>query len=219
MKNQIIKIIFLMLSALNGNAQNSQSGVYMTFSDYQNNKLLYENDCKKEKHSIKLNDFFDKSYITVKHEDKRINLQKDSIYGILNCDEPLIRIQGKEYFSLGEKGSVWIFYKEVNVPEGKTPDLEKQYYFSIKGDGKIIPLTINNIKCAFPDNQILPDLVDAQMKSENDIWAYDSFHKMFKINYLINSSINNYSCQTHPDEKGKVGDKCPKCGMDLIGKK
>jgi Heavy metal binding domain len=26
----------------------------------------------------------------------------------------------------------------------------------------------------------------------------------------------NYSCPMHPEVKGNAGDKCPKCGMNLV---
>lgn len=87
MKNQLIKIFVLMLFALHTIAQD-KSGVYITYSDYVNQKLSYEIDCKTEKHVIKLHDFLNQSFITVNHKGEKIKLQKDSIYGILNCNEP-----------------------------------------------------------------------------------------------------------------------------------
>ncbi len=191
MKKQLLKIISLMLIAFNGMSQNQKSGVYKTYADYNNNKLTYEIDCKTEKHVIKLNEFLNESWITVKHKGEKIKLQKDSIYGVLICNEPLIRFQQKEHFTLAEKGIVWIFYKETNMTEGKgtnTVQLEKEYYFSVKGDSKIISLTISNIKYAFPNNHKLHDLLDAEIKSEKDISAYDAFHKMFKVNHILSSA-------------------------------
>jgi hypothetical protein len=32
------------------------------------------------------------------------------------------------------------------------------------------------------------------------------------------SHIKNYTCPMHPEVKGSHGDKCPKCGMDLVPK-
>lgn len=190
-----------MILALNAIGQNSKSGIYKTFTDYNNNKLSYEIDCKSEKHIIRLNEFLNESYITIKHKNEKIKVQKDSIYGILNCDEPLIRFQNKEHFYLAEKGSIWIFYKEVPITQGKGFKLEKQYFFSIDGNSPLIELTINNIKQVFSTNHALHDAVDAQFQN-TDISEYDTFHKMFKINHIIimtnknsispiNSELNN----------------------------
>jgi hypothetical protein len=171
--------------SLNSIAQNKQSGVYLTYSDYNNNKLTYSINCKTEKHIIRLNEFLNQSFITVKHKEQKIKLQKDSIYGILNCDEPLVRFQNKEHFYLAEKEAIWIFYKEENVPEGKGFKVQKHYYFSKTGDGVLSELTISNIKYAFPNNHKLHDELDAQFGNGSAISDYDSFHKMFKINHLI----------------------------------
>ncbi len=200
--------------AINVSDQSPKSGVYLTYSDYTKNKLSYEADCKKEKQTIKLNEFLNESFITVKKKKEKIKLQKDSIYGILNCDEPLLIFQDKVHYSLAEKGSVWIFYREVSIPQAKTFKLEKRYYFSTKGDGKLEELTINNIKRAFPDNHKLHDLIDVHFQNR-DLSEYDIFHKMFKINHLINDSKTDLVCPDHADVRGKEGELCPKCGKKL----
>jgi hypothetical protein len=182
---KLIKTISILFMSLNSIAQNKQSGVYLTYSDYNNNKLTYSINCKTEKHIIRLNEFLNQSFITVKHKEQKIKLQKDSIYGILNCDEPLVRFQNKEHFYLAEKEAIWIFYKEENVPEGKGFKVQKHYYFSKTGDGVLSELTISNIKYAFPNNHKLHDELDAQFGNGSAISDYDSFHKMFKINHLI----------------------------------
>lgn len=214
MKNYFTAIVFMVLAVINVRAQNPKSGIYKTFSDYNNNIMSYEIDCKTEKHTIRLNEFINESHITIKHNGEKIKLQKDSIYGILSCDEPLIRFQNKSHFYLVEKGPVWIFYKEAQAVQAKGFKYEKTFYFSTKGDGKLMELTLKNIKEAFPDNHPLHDALSAQFQN-TDISEYDTFHKMFKINHIINSVNTGYVCPTHQEVKGKEGDKCSKCGMSL----
>ena len=206
--------MFLTLFALNAIAQNPKSGVYKTFADYNNNVLSYEVDWKTEKHTIRLNEFLMESHITIKHNGEKIKLKKDSIYGVLGCDEPLIRFQNNSHFYLAEKGPIWIFYKEEQVVQVKGFKYEKAYYFSTKGDGKLIELTVNNIKEAFPTNHALHDMLDEQFQSIS-ISEYDTFHKMFKINHIINSANNSSVCPMHSEITGKEGDKCSKCGASL----
>jgi hypothetical protein len=179
-------LLFLLLTAT-AFGQNEKSGVYLTFNDYLSNKLSYEINCKTEKHTIRLNDFLNQSFIKVIHNDKKIKLQKDRIYGFISCNESLVRFQNKEHYYLVEKGPVWIFYKEVPVTQVKGLKLEKQYYFSAKGDEKIIALTINNIKQAFPDNHKFHDMIDAQFQNTG-ISEYDTFHKVFKVNHILQQS-------------------------------
>ncbi len=187
MKKQIcvLKTVLFLLIALNAASQNEKSGVYLTFKDYLSNKLTYEINCKTETHKIKLNEFLNKSYITVVHNGEKFNLNKDSIYGFISCDEPLARFQNKEHYYLDEKGGVWIFFRLEGKSSGKTFYTEKIYYFSVKGDGKLMELSIENLKSAFPTNHKFHDMLDAQFNSSAKIAEYDSFHKMYKVNHLL----------------------------------
>ena len=228
MKIKYHSVFILLLVALNCFAQDPElvplvqsaasnvdkSGVYLTYKDYKQNKLSYEADCKFEKQSIKLHEFLNKPYITVNHKKEKVELKKDSIYAIQNCDEPLIRFQDGDHFYLAEKGSVWIFYKEVNVPQTKGVKLEKQYYFSSKGDGKIEELTITNIKNAFPNDMKLHDQIDQQFQNI-DISDYDTYHKMFRVNHILSEAGKSCACPVHSDVRGKNGEKCTKCGSKL----
>ncbi len=179
-----VKTIMFLLLATNAFSQNEKSGVYLTFKDYLNNTLSYEINCKTEKHVIRTNDFLNQSYITVIHQGIKVKLQKDSIYGFISCNKPLVRFQDNMEYYLAEKGKVWIFYKLVNVSQGKGFKSVPHYYFCTKGDGLLVELTINNLKKTFPANHKLHDMLDAQFQT-NDIGEYDSFHKMFKVNHLL----------------------------------
>ena len=187
MKKQILMLnaLFFFLISFNAVGQSEKSGVYLTFNDYLNNKLSYEIDCKTEKHVIRFNMFLNTPYITVIHNGQKINLSKDSIYGVISCNEPLLRFQNKEHYHLVEKGPVWIFFKNEKKSQNKTLDTEKKYYFSIKGDGKLVELTKENLKNTFPDNHKFHDILDAQIQNDFKIAEYDSFHKMFKVNHLL----------------------------------
>lgn len=188
-QNIVVKTLFFLLMVFNAKGQNEKSGVYLTLQDYLNNKLSYEINCKTEKHKIKLNEFLNKSYITVFHNDQKINLGKDTIYGVVYCDEPLVRFQDKEHYYLDEKGPIWIFFRMENKATNKTFFPERKYYFSIKGDGKLMELSKENLRNAFPVNHKFHDLLDAQFSSNVNIGEYDSFHKMFKVNHLLQQSM------------------------------
>lgn len=181
----IMKTILFILLALNVMGQSDKSGVYLTFNDYVNDKMSYEINCKAEKHKIKLNEFLNKSYITVIHNDQKINLGKDTIYGVVFCDEPLVRFQDKEHYYLVEKGLVWIFYKMDTKSSNKSFITERKYYFSVKGDEKMIELSKENLKNAFPENHKFHDMLDSQINSNVNIAEFDSFHKMFKVNHIL----------------------------------
>jgi hypothetical protein len=173
-------------------SENKSGGVYITFSDYLNKKLSYKINCKTEKETFRLNESINESYITLLYNKQKIKLYKDSIYGFITCNEPLVRFQDNREYYLSEEGPVWIFYLEIDEISKKEykPEnpyrysTEKEYYFSTKGDGKLIALTVDNLKQAFLNNPKVQTMVDTQFKN-TDIYQYDSSHKMFKLNYLL----------------------------------
>jgi hypothetical protein len=169
-------------------SQQNKSGVYLTVEDYRNNKLSYDCSCE-HRSKIKINEAFNPSHIIVKTDGERRRLHKDSIYAVQLCNKPLIRFQNKETFYLSEKGGVWIYFTEQYDHQEKTTVVNKIYYFSVGESGILKPLTVTNIKYAFPEKEKFHDLLDEQFKTE-DASDYDKFHKMFKINHLIKFSLN-----------------------------
>lgn len=176
-------------------SENKNSGVYITFSDYLNKKLSYKINCETEKEVFRSNEFLNESYITLidnKLIGKKIKLYKDSLYGFITCDKSLVRFQDKMPYYLAEEGTIWIFYLELDeLPKkGYLPEnpyhysTEKEYYFSTKGDGKLLALTVDNVKQAYLNNVKVQTMIDTQFKN-NAISSYDSSSKMFKLNYLL----------------------------------
>lgn len=167
-------------------AQGQKSGVYRSFSDFQQDSLSYGIDCRKEKHRIRLEDFFNKKFITVIHRDEKVWLKKSAIYAVLYCDGSLQRFSGKQHYRVEEQGVVWIFSKEINVAHGKGgTHREKRFFFSKTGDGAIQPLTLLNLKNTFPKRRDLHDELDQWFKRDADLSTYDSYHGKFKINHLL----------------------------------
>jgi len=165
-----------------------KSGVYTSYADYKSGKMEYGIDCAKEKHQIKLNDFWGKDYITVVHEGKPYNLKKAEIWGFELCDKSIVRFQGKEDFKVSDKGALWIYSKQsVSANSGKTGGSKTvtKYYFSKGGDGEIKELTLLNVKGAYPDNHMLHDAIDGQFQSDASLGVYDEFHKHYKINHFL----------------------------------
>lgn len=53
------------------NAQQNQSGVYLSQNDFENNKLSYASNTASGTNKIRFNEFFDKPFITVRHDGKK----------------------------------------------------------------------------------------------------------------------------------------------------
>ena len=164
-----------------------KSGVYKTFADYTSGKMEYGIDCSTEKHKIRLNEFFDKNFITVVHEGKPYNLKKAETWGFQLCDEKIVRFQDNEHYPVADRGVLWIYTKQTVKGVGQRGGAKTitTYYFSKGGDNGILELTPLNLKASFPDNHMLHDAIDAQFKSATSLGEYDEFHKHYKINHFL----------------------------------
>lgn len=180
-----ISLLFAVSSVV---AQKDSSGVYITADDFSQRKLSYAINCTTEEHKIKLNDFFGKSYITVKHKDSSYKLFKAKIFGYKTCDEEIVRFQnGKELVLLNATGSILIYRNEVSIPaKGRTN--VTNYYFSKNAGSPALSLTTSNLKKAFPDNHPFHMKLDELFKYNTDLAVYDDFHKMYKLNWVYGMS-------------------------------
>jgi hypothetical protein len=101
------------------------------------------------------------------------------------ADERPYRLVGNDKYQIVEARDLYIYSLDVIVRKGAS---EKTYFFSVGQNGDVQPLTILNLKKAFPDNHAFHDLLDMSFKHDSDLTKYDDFHKMFKVNRLLLAS-------------------------------
>jgi hypothetical protein len=95
------------------------------------------------------------------------------------------RFDNNTRYEVVEARALYIYTADTLVRKGA---LEKAYFFSVGPNGDIAPLTILNLKKAFSDNHAFHDLLDMAFKRDSDLTKYDEFHKMFKVNRLLDAS-------------------------------
>jgi len=190
MKPKIIYTIISLLLSSTGFAQVNRGGVYLSIADYKNRKLTCEIDSRNEKDQINSNGIFNKSYITVIHNGKKYTYGKKYIFGYKDCDNKVYRFSKNDRFELQESGKVYVYSKERRQSQGKNGStiMVKDYYFSSDIGSEIIPLTVKNLKTAFPDNSKFNDMLKENFK-DGLVYAYDNTHKMFKVNHLYQMSL------------------------------
>ena len=181
-----ITAVLCLLAALSVKGQTEKTGIYLTYDDYLHNKLSFETtNCK----GIILNEFFNAPCISIRNNTQKIQLRKDSIYGVATCNNQLLRFYDNEAYTLTEKGAIWIFTKSINEHQNKSIVTAKQYFFSTNGTDKLKKLTISNLKKSFINNIKLHDLLDVEFKYDDQLTAYDNAHHLYKVDELIESAI------------------------------
>jgi len=166
------------------------SGVYRTAADYKSGKLALQVDCKTEKHRIRLHDFLGTTSIDVIHNGEKNTFQKDSIYGIRDCDGKDFRFVSREEYQILESKSIVLYEKLVAATSttGKGIHTVKMMYFSLQPDSGLLPLTNANLKKALPDNHKFHDLLDTNFRTDAEVAAYDPTHKLYKVNHLLQTA-------------------------------
>ncbi|MBB1286872.1 hypothetical protein HRH25_20995 [Flavisolibacter sp. BT320] len=187
MKKLYAAVFFLMLSLPKILiAQEDSSGIYITPEDFASKKLSYAIDCNTEKHRINSDLIFKGSKIKVKHDGQKYTLDKSKTFGYRSCDQQVYRFVGNlSYKILNPQESLLLyFYQHLAHAPKFVEQHPPQYFFSV-GPGVVQKLTVANVKASYPDNHAFHDAVDLQFKSDKDLYAYDDFHKMYKLNWIL----------------------------------
>jgi hypothetical protein len=173
-------------------AQKDSSGIYKTADDFQNRKLSYAINYKTEKHKIKGSMLFNNDEVKVKHDGVLYTLKKSETYGYRDTKGVEFRfVDNKEYKVLNPGEPILIYVYQHAAHTGK--DIHRglylpEYYFSKDVASPPQSLTLTNVKATFPENHKFHDALDAQFKSDKELYAYDSFHKMYKLNWIIKNN-------------------------------
>lgn len=168
----------------------SKNGLYSTFNDFVNHKLIDESNENLTNAKLKLNDRSDSLHV-LKSEKKHHHPTKKDVYGYINYKNENYRFYNKTAYKIIDTAGFFIYYLYKNEPSPNGKGLVKtdEYFFSTKGDNTIQPLTINNLEKAFPEKHQFHYDIDAMFKSDKDLIIYDNFLHIYKIKYLFAHSI------------------------------
>jgi hypothetical protein len=174
-------------------AQLDSVGVYVTANDYLLKKLKYAVSCRSKNHGVRLNKFFGQSFVTVLENSKKRHVEKSALFGFRNCESKDYRFfNNHEYAILGSSKELSLYSREMLQPKGRIMVMETFYYFSNGINDVILPLTINELRFAFPDNWRFHDLVEKQFSKEKSLTHYDTARKEYQLITTYNHSKNYY---------------------------
>ena len=103
-------------------------------------------------------------------------------------------VDGKSYrfvdndaYEIREAGKLFI-YSVNRLVLGRKGASEPVYYFSVGLAASVVPLTVINLKMAFPENHRFHDYLDLAFRSDWDLTRFDKFHNMYRVNHFLISS-------------------------------
>lgn len=187
MKKIFSIVAVIAITAVAATAQNNYKAVYLSYNQFVVDKPEFvENEDVK----IKLNELFDRPFITVNRNGQKSKLFKDEVFAYKSSKGDVIRLWNIVPYHLLEEGTIWIYYRDI-LASGKGIQKEKKYYYSAGGNDKIIPLNKWNLKSSFPDKNLFQNFLDAQFKSDAELSLYNSYAKQFQVNHLLKTTIVN----------------------------
>jgi hypothetical protein len=162
-----------------------RSGIYLTASDFRAARLGHPIDCRTAKHVIDRHTVLRNSYIEVEHEGQHLRHEKRDIFGYRDCDGRDVRfVDGAEYVIV-EAGPIYIYTSERIEHQGRPYKRVTVFSFSAAPDSALLPLTVANLKRAYPTERQFHVLIDAAAQRGDDLSAYDDIRKTYRLNLLF----------------------------------
>jgi hypothetical protein len=170
-------------------AAKDATGVYLTAEDYKNARLTSESDCSSPGHKVDLHDLLHKTFIHITHDGETRRYEKSHVYGFRSCAGRDYRfVDNYEYEVLESRGlSIYTHDVPARNPKDTSRGLatSRLYFFSVGAAGRVLPLTVSNLKRAFPNDHAFHDALDMTFHTDDELTQYDTFHSMFKVNRLL----------------------------------
>lgn len=177
-----VLVTLMLLATYHLSAQKDSSGIYKTAEDFQQRKLSYAINCKTEKHKINPNLIFNGDEVKVKHKGVTYMLKKDEVFGYRDCkSEEYKFVNNVEYSILNPTEPLLLYFYQHPAHSAKNVDqYPPMYFFSKDATSSLQALTKENLKTAFPDYHKFHDALDANFKSDSQLYSYDAFIKCIK---------------------------------------
>lgn len=169
-------VLFLIFCSYNSSAlsQNKTSGIYLTAEDFKNNKLAFSSACPAGKKAIQF------------QNQKRLFLTPE-VFAVKICQD-IFRIQNNSRFKIINPDIIPLYSQSVSVG-GDGYFYEDAFFFSVKPDSEILPLTKSALAKAFTENQKFIDLINSSFKNEKKLMTFNKHLNKYMLIYYYEKSI------------------------------
>ena len=135
-------------------------------------------------------------FICIRTHAGRTRLSTDSLFGYRDKHGACYRFDHatNNTYRILECGTVIIYASTKPGYGSKNFRQYTVYSFSRSLRAPVVPLTLLNLKRAFPENYTLHHLLDIEF-GDIPVSAFDTPHSMFRINFILQQHVN---ATTHP---------------------
>jgi hypothetical protein len=164
------------------------SGLYLSAADFEQRQLTAQGECGSKGYKLDLRDVLRKPSVRVVSGSGTHEYKKSEVFGFRGCDGRDYRFVGNRGLQILEANELYIYASQIPISSGKGFRTVPAYHFSVGPAGTVQPLTIDNLKRAFPDNDKFHDTLDQMFGAGQNVAQYDEFRSTFKVNRLLLTS-------------------------------
>lgn len=188
----IILPLFLLMICLTCLADGGrQAGIFASYADFTNSRLIYTLDPANAKDHISADGVFVyKKFSVVTAGQKHVLLKKD-VYGFAGTDGKNYRFYKDESYQIVDTAGFFLYYRYKPLQGGKDNAAltAMPYFFSVTGDGDLLPLTKENLERCFAGNKKFRYGMDGLFRSDKELAAFDRLSGEYKIKHIYLASL------------------------------
>jgi hypothetical protein len=160
-------------------------GLYMSTEDFTHGKLSYTAGSSGAPASIKIRDgLFGSARVVLLYDGKKQVLPVDRVYGYRDARGHDYRYFDRRAYRILDTAGFYLYDATKMVQGLKIARPQTSYYFSVKGDAAVEPLTLVNLEAAFAANANFRYRLEAMQGpfgGDRSLAAWDEALKTYKI--------------------------------------
>lgn len=157
-------IMHLVLAPLFSSGQNETTGIFASADDFSSNRLTYSASCSNEDNKIRFGRKMVKIKIDEGSQKRTHKLKNDKIFGLKTFKHTYRFQDGLDYKVINTK---YVPMYSRSIMTGNGAFHEDQYYFSVKPEGRIQPLTKRALQEAYSSNPEFVNYIESSFKKRS----------------------------------------------------
>lgn len=101
-----------------------------------------------------------------------------------------LRLYDRKTYKVVDASLFPVYARQEHVVGSKARVTEIKYYFSKDARSPIMPLTINNLKHAFPHYREFHDLLDLQFRNSRELMKFDPYYSEYKLKSVFRKGVS-----------------------------
>lgn len=122
--------------------------------------------------------------VSVSLASSKVMAQKDQL-----TSKTATKSKGYTVINPGEAITIYKYVHRAHSPK-EAEKYAPKYFYTTQSSDVLKELTKTNLKKEFPENHAFHDALDANFKEDAELTAYDDFHKMYKVTWILNNNMN-----------------------------